>query len=146
MNENEVKEVAENMFQVLKLFQNKMFRPFELAIKCDGGPMQFRILGMLKHRESISMSDIAHEMMVSKQQLTPVIDKMIEAKLVVRENDSRDRRIINISLDEAGREMLAERTREILGMLVERFKVISDEDVKMLGSSLEQIREVLVKL
>ena len=93
MNESEIKNVTTNFFDLIRHLQNKFFRPLEQGIKCEMSPMQFRTLGIISENKTITMSDLANEVCISKQQLTPMIDKLIESNTVERKTDKEDRRI-----------------------------------------------------
>lgn len=146
MNENEIKNVTQNMFSFLRIIKSKLFRPLETAIKCNVSPLQFHILGMLNEKTSMTMTELANDMLISKQQLTPMIDKLIDGNFVVRENDKDDRRIIKISLTDEGRELLQAQTNEVLDILRKKFESVNSEELKKLDAAFKQIYDIMVKL
>lgn len=64
----------------------------------------------------LTMSELAHQMDLTPGTITPLVDKLIEKKLVKREEDSNDRRKIYILLDKKG-EMIGEALLKIHGDL-----------------------------
>lgn len=145
-NENEIKNVTTNFFDLLRLLQNKFFRPMEHMIKCDLSPMQFRTMGIIYAKQSITMSEIANEVLISKQQLTPMIDKMIENNLAERTNDKEDRRIIKISLTPLGIEVVETHKKELLKSLSKKLENLDLEDIVILDIALGQINKIISKL
>lgn len=89
------------------------------------------------------MSELAHEMQISKQQLTPLVDKLINQGLLVKKADENDRRIVRIEVSEQGREMLREMFAEKKADLVERLRLLPDEELAELDRMLKRIHEIL---
>lgn len=146
MRENEIKNVTSNFFNLLRHLQNKFFRPLELIMKCDISPMQFRTMGIICENKTMTMTELANEILISKQQLTPMIDKMIESNIVERTSDKEDRRIIKISLTTYGNELLEDRRNELLKTLSKKFEKLDLADIEKLNTALDQINEIINKL
>jgi DNA-binding MarR family transcriptional regulator len=146
MKEKEIKNAAANFFDLLRHLQNKFFRPLELFIKCDISPMLFRTMGVISEKQTITMSELANEMTISKQQLTPIIDKMIDSSIVERKSDKEDRRIIKISLTSYGSELLENRKNVLLQILSKKFENLALDDMEKLNTALNQINEIINKL
>jgi MarR family transcriptional regulator, organic hydroperoxide resistance regulator len=146
VNENEIKNLTSNFFNLLRQLQNKFFRPLELVMKCDISPMQFRTMGIINEKKTITMSELANEVLISKQQLTPMIDKMIDSNIVERTSDKEDRRIIKISLTPYGNELLEDRKSELLKSLSKKFENLDLEDIAKLNIALDTINKIITKL
>lgn len=146
MNENEIKNVSTNFFDLIRHLQNKFFRPMEQIIKCDISPMQFRTLGIISENKTITMTDLANEVCISKQQLTPMIDKLIDSNTVERKADKEDRRIIKISLTTYGTQLLEERKAKLLNSLSKKFENLSLENIEKLNTALDTINEIISEL
>jgi DNA-binding MarR family transcriptional regulator len=146
MDEKEVKNVSVNFFNLLRHLQNKFFRPLELVMKCDISPMQFRTMGIISEKKTITMSELANEVLISKQQLTPMIDKMIDSNIVERKSDNEDRRIIKINLTPFGVEMLEDRKAELLKSLCKKFENLDLDDIAALNAALDSINKIISKL
>ena len=82
-------------------------------------------------------------MKISKQQITPLICKLIDSGLVVREADEHDRRIVRIEITEAGRETVEDLMQEIKQVFIVKLEVLTDQDLDELGQMLRRIREIL---
>lgn len=85
------------------------------------------------------MTEITNQMLISKPQLTPIIDIMIESNLVVRTNEKDDRRVIKISLTSSGHELLESHKNEMVEMLKTKIDFLHEEDLSCLDSALDQI-------
>ncbi|MFC5995046.1 MarR family winged helix-turn-helix transcriptional regulator [Pseudonocardia hispaniensis] len=64
------------------------------------------VLGVLGHCEGLSHRELAGRLGVTPATLTPVIDALEEAGQLRRERDRHDRRVVRLSLTEAGRDRL----------------------------------------
>jgi len=89
------------------------------------------------------MSEIAAEMKISKQQLTPLIGKLIESNMVIRRNDEQDRRIILIEITEIGKCSFEELKAMIKSTIKDKLAVLPEEDLKELHNILIRLQEIL---
>lgn len=89
------------------------------------------------------MSDLACEMQISKQQLTPLVDKLINQGLLVKKADEHDRRIVRIEVTEQGREMIREMFAEIRADLVEKLRLLPEQELAELDQMLKRMLEIL---
>ncbi|WP_192902750.1 MarR family winged helix-turn-helix transcriptional regulator [Pelotomaculum propionicicum] len=107
---------------------------------------QFRAVSMLCRKGSMSMSEMAKEMKISKQQLTPIVYKLISHGLLVRKTDENDRRVVRIEVTEKGRSMYEKLLPAIKMSLVEKFKKLPAEELAELDQMLKRTQEILNKV
>ncbi len=89
------------------------------------------------------MSELAQEMHISKQQLTPLVYKLINNGLLIRKTDENDRRIVRIEITETGRSKVEEILPEIRMALIEKLKTIPKAELDELGQMLKRIHEII---
>lgn len=89
------------------------------------------------------MSELAGEMQISKQQLTPLVNKLINQGLLAKNEDENDRRIVRIEVTEKGRKMVKEIFAEIKIDLVEKLSLLSEQELAELDQMLKRILEIL---
>jgi DNA-binding MarR family transcriptional regulator len=70
--------------------------------RLDLTPPQFYVLATIGYAGGLPFSDIGEKMMVTVSNLTGIVDRLEEKKLVVRERDARDRRVVRVTLTEKG--------------------------------------------
>lgn len=75
-------------------------------MRASMSPNHYRTLIMLKHFGPDNMGSLAKKIAVSKQQMTPIIDRLAKEELIVRMPSEADRRIINIALTDKGEALL----------------------------------------
>jgi DNA-binding MarR family transcriptional regulator len=92
------------------------------------------------------MSELAHEMMISKQQLTPLVCKLLEQGLLARRADENDRRIVRLEISDRGRKKIAKLIKEGRQDLMKKLSVLPagemDELERMLKRTLEILKNV----
>jgi MarR family transcriptional regulator, 2-MHQ and catechol-resistance regulon repressor len=94
---------------------------------------QFAVLEALYHVGSMTQGEISGKILKSTSNLTTVIDNLERDRLVYRERDTEDRRVIHVHLTEAGREKIEAVLPGHLEALVEEFSVLSASEQEALG-------------
>ncbi|HLI47833.1 MAG TPA: MarR family transcriptional regulator [Chthonomonas sp.] len=114
----------------------------------DALPMaQMRLLWMVYHMPQATMKEFSEKLEVSQSTVTQLADRLIRRGLIVRFHDSKDRRLVRLSLSEQGHRLLEESMEQMHATLQaiwnrlgeeERPKVI--EGLEILGRVAEQFR------
>src|SRR5262245_32731109 len=103
---------------------------------------EFEVLWRLRllAERPASMGEMAAQLLSSPSGLTRLADRLERDGLIARETPRDNRRVVQVTLTERGRAVLAEADREFLETLREAFAShLSDEDV-------EELRRILRKL
>jgi DNA-binding MarR family transcriptional regulator len=135
-----------NLFSLFPLFQKKLMKPENFGDPCDLSHSHFQIILILKEFGILPVSEIGKKLIISRPNMTPLIDKLIKEGLVKRLPSQEDRRIINIDLTDYGQRFLEEHQKMMTNYLKERLSSLSDEDLIQLAASLENIKSVFLKL
>jgi MarR family transcriptional regulator, organic hydroperoxide resistance regulator len=96
-------EIVEALFKIARNFKGKIHEDTENSHLTM---LQCQALECIKKKKDVHMQDIAKHFSTSMPTATSLIDKLITAKLVKRENDSKDRRIVKIFLTKLGDKFL----------------------------------------
>jgi DNA-binding MarR family transcriptional regulator len=104
------------------------------------------IMALLKGEVNLRITDICDRLQIAKAQMTYLIDKLVELELVERKTDTEDRRILNISMTEKGRIFYNNREKDITNAVLEYMAVLSDKEIETLTDSLNNLRDILLKL
>jgi len=70
--------------------------------KVDLTPPQFYVLATIGYAGSLPFGEIGAKMMVTVSNLTGIVDRLEEKKLVTRKRDQNDRRVVHVLLTEKG--------------------------------------------
>lgn len=132
---------SELLVQLAPYIEEEFIKPYD---RSNCSPVQLRtIMALLFKTEPCSMTELAGELKISKQQMTPVIDKLIANGYVERIFNSHDRRIISVALTGRGQEFLEQQKSIIVSQLRTRISKLSENDLRVLYDSLKNIEGIL---
>ena len=69
---------------------------------------QLRLIFILRQGDGVSISSLAQSMGLSPSAMTGIIDRLVRSKLIRRQADRRDRRLVRIFLTPEGKSLLEE--------------------------------------
>jgi len=108
--------------------------------------LHFEIMRVLKDEGTLHPAKIGEKLLIAKAQMTHLIDKLVELEFVKREMCSDDRRTINITLTDKGREVLEEQDNLVINAMQENMSSLTDAELEDLSGSLRKLRDILFKL
>ena len=136
--------IAENLMAIHPLLYKSISKP--LRTKSSITPGGMFVMESLKRYGILSMSDIGKCISMPKPHITVIVDKLIEEGYAVRQNDSKDRRIINISLTDKGLTDFEEIREAISLTLRGKLVLLSEQEQEQLSKASQQLREILVSI
>lgn len=95
---------------------------------------QFGVLETLYHLGSMCQNQIAAKILKSSGNLTMVIDNLEKHGLVRRVRDLEDRRKVQVSLTDEGRQLIAEVFPEQAAAITEEMSALTPQEQETLGS------------
>jgi DNA-binding MarR family transcriptional regulator len=140
---NKVENVAGTFLLLFGEMHEKFTRPGEKIARLRLAPAQFHALSLLFRQRSLTISELASELKISKQQTTPLICRLINSGLVVRKADEHDRRVVRIEINEAGKSTFRELETEVKRVFAAKLEVLPDTDLDELGRMIQRIRVIL---
>lgn len=147
MNRQEIIcETGEYIFNVNMLMHSKLMNFHNMAKISDLPPSHIKVLFFLKKMGEKTMSELAKIMEISKPNLTPIVDRLLEEQLIVRKEGHKDRRKLVVEITEQGEafiHMLHEQAKEKLG---EKLAEMDEEDLLKLHEATRTLTELLKKL
>lgn len=110
------------------------------------GVTQIQLLALrrLHQHTSIGLNELADLMHMSPSTASGVVDRLVQAALVVREHSDHDRRAIVLNLTEEGKQLVTKTSELILNKLSPLLN-LSEEDFHHLLHIHEQLVEMLHK-
>jgi len=103
-------------------------------------------MGVLDESGKLPVSAIGKILMIPKPQMTLFTDKLIKLGLVERLGDASDRRKINLSLTDRGKQTLDEARVLIGDNIRQKLSGLNAEEVRELALSLRKLREIGTKV
>lgn len=138
-----IESIAQNIFNVMPLLRKRLLH-MDVIQSEHGIPLSHvQVLSMLSETGSMSVSEISHRLGIAKPNITPLVDRLIEEKLVDRIRDTQDRRVVNVVILEAGREKLAAIRATIGEQVQEWAQNISAADFRELADALSSLTRIL---
>ena len=131
-------EISEALTKIFKTMKNSM------SFKSKAGEvtmLQFQALWCIKKSQKTHMGDIAKYFSITMPTATSLINKLIDFKLVNRENYRKDRRIVRISLTKDGEKILKDMEKQRETKINKLLSFLSVSDKKDFLKILNKISE-----
>ncbi|MDV4151650.1 MarR family transcriptional regulator [Clostridium sp. AL.422] len=146
MNNNEMMTITDNLLDLFMNIHNKLLNPNQM-IKGSNMPLShMKVIFYLAKKKTMSVSDVAKCLDISKPNMTPIIDKLINEGFVLRYTDPKDRRKYNIELTEKGYIFINEKKLEMKSNLTNRLSFLEENDLMRLDSIINNMNEIISKL
>jgi DNA-binding MarR family transcriptional regulator len=142
---NDLKDrIAVLMLSILPFYHKKIFslRPGVSGTQAA----QYKVLWILTREGILPMSELGKHLFISKPYITTLVDQLIRDGHVERIPDTRDRRVINISITPAGEKHLQRAGVEYKTDIKNILSDLDDNDLEELRQSLEKLHSIFAKI
>lgn len=143
---NKRENTVENFLSLLSFMRGRIFRPAELITRNHLSPLQMHAISILHKEGNVTMTELAERLKISKQQLTSIVNKLIDSGMVVRKADEQDRRLVRLEITDTGRGSFHALHAELKRNFAEKLSQLSDAELDELGQLLTRILEILKKI
>lgn len=146
MQNKQLESIVESLFTIIPILRRDLMR-FEMdEADKDLSPSHLHILFLLEDLGVQPMSEICRRMQINKSNLTPLVQKLIDRKLVQRISDAKDRRLVKAELTSSGSDFLDKIKGAMAADLKSKVEGLGAEELQRLSSSLADVKNVLMKL
>jgi len=104
-------------------------------------PPQFYVLATIGYAGGLPFGEIGAKMMVTVSNLTGIVDRLEEKKLVVRKRDDRDRRVVHVVLTDKGTKLYKSTIPVFEKSIAQIFARIESPQQKELSTLLRRLNE-----
>lgn len=148
MISRKIEQTVESLFMIIPLLKRKLLKTESqpLSGKSDLNASHLQILFMLDDVGAQSISETVANLGIIKNNITPLIEKLVTKGYVERLHNPADRRFININLTEAGKVYIEHIKGLFASNVKEKMAALSDEDLDCLLSSIQNIKGILTKI
>ncbi|MBI5680660.1 MAG: MarR family transcriptional regulator [Methanobacterium sp.] len=148
MKDEEFEKLVDNLLIYYPLFYRKIKTSMspEKSLKYGKTDGYYQILGMLMISGPLPISQIGRKLYISKPNMTPLIDKLVNDKMVNRLRSKKDRRIINIEITEHGKEFMFEARKMVEENIKNNLSNLTNMDLEILNESLRNIKKLSLKI
>jgi len=144
-NQRKLEDIADDILDSFPIFFRRVSRegPHPGSRKFD--PSRIVLRAVWKHGP-LRMSEIGKHMGISKPYMTLLVNKLISEGLVERVSDADDRRVVNVTITEAGRDAIREFSRTAREAVIKNLSSLDSGDISSLHESMKRIRSITSKL
>ncbi len=137
--------IPTTLFDIMMILHKKIFNPAALARDTKISPAQFSIMFYLLKTSNPSVTEIAQKLHISKPNMTPLLDSLIELGYITRARDLKDRRILRVNLTEEGKKFY-DQIREFNAQTLEKgLAALSEAEISEMALHAERLLELLKK-
>jgi len=136
--------IAVLMLSILPFYHKKIFR---LRHGVSGmQEAQYKVLWILMREGILPMSELGKHLYISKPYMTALVDQLIKDGYVERIPDTRDRRVINISISPLGKKHLQQAGGEYKADIKNILSDLNENDLEELCQSLEKLHSIFARI
>lgn len=139
-------QTADRLLAVFPLIKRKLMPPMQV-LHCEGlHHTHFIILRMLQEKHNIRPTDLAKEMGIQKSNITPLLNKILEHKLIEKRRDEKDKRVMYVLLTEAGERFLQEQNGLFHESVAGKLQSLEAGDLDTLSTAVHSLEKILLKI
>lgn len=112
--------------------------------ECGQSPAQLHVLGLLNELGPTTVSRVATQMGVTPPSASGIIDRMVDGGLVDRERSDEDRRVVTVTLTDAGRAALQASLGGRREMLERVLTQLDDDELRDTVRVIERLEQAIV--
>lgn len=154
MTYSKLSETSDLLLNFLSLVRNDLFidsifiknLPAKYISDISLPPSHIKVILYLEKVKSSPISQIANKLNISKSNMTPIIDRLIELNLVNRYSDNNDRRVLRVELTPKALELFEFLKSIANDAIKDKISSLSDDDLDALSDSLHTLTSILSKL
>ncbi len=146
MKDTDTLEILNELMD-LSIFMKKMIiRPIETNSVVNISGLQMHTLCVLDKFNSINMTNLAKELMITKQQTTGIVNNLVNKGYINREVNPDNRKEILLSITESGNDTINTIKNHMTDKLYKYFNVLGYEDKRNIIESSKTIKETIKKI
>lgn len=138
--------LAEDLFHTIPVLHDQLVKPFESMFREELSPMQFYTLIALHRNHCMTMTELACHFGISKQQMTKIINNLVDLEIVCRIPDPADRRLVKIRPTKKAFSYIQKYQEEICRQILCSLHQLDERDLQDLSDALGVIYTILPKL
>ena len=140
-------DMAAKILATFPLFMHKVFHDFHPGSGAlELNKTHMKALMIIYIENNPYMTKVCYHMNMEKGSLTPVIDRLIEMKLVERRRNPEDRRKVNLHLTELGQSLVQANLHRAHRHILEKLKHLPEEEMQRFKKALLDLHEITLKL
>lgn len=132
--------------QWMDTFMHRSMGGWVRFVKSSGFSMpQFMLLMHIRYKEPYSISDLSEKMDITTAASSQLVDKLVQAELLVRTEDPSDRRSKQVALTDRGKDLIEQGIQERYRWVDELEETLSAEEKEKVVEAMEILMKNLPK-
>ena len=145
MAEVDIDRILENMFNIMLVIHKKILR-MDLELETVNlNRLHVAIMGLL-NTSNMTMTELAKALMMTKPQLTHLVETLVTLGFVERLPDARDRRVIHLTLTKNGGIKFKGLRAKLKENIKQKLASLAPEELGQMAVTLEALRNIVGKL
>ena len=140
-----IEKLTRSFIQLFGAINRNLIREPEDSVKATN-PGQSALLFVLRKTGAANMSTLGKLLVVSKPNITFLVDRLEEKEMIRRVRNMADRRSITIELTDKGRQFVDEREAFVEGRIKRKLNKLEEKDLKNLENAVGIVLSILEKL
>lgn len=146
-NTDSEKTASEKIFETFPFFMHTIMHDFPFQeLQSELNKTQARAIHIISFYEKTTMGKVCSRMNMEKGSFTTVVDGLIEKGFVQRERDKNDRRKVNVTLTEKGKEQVVLFERKIEEHIRDKLSVLTTEEKQIFYRAVDDLARLVQKL
>lgn len=141
-----LENISENILGLFPIVKKKFLTYGPLDFPLHLSPNNFQVLLLLREVRSSTVSDLSKQLNVSRPNMTPLLDKLVEHGLADRQSCDSDRRVVNVAITEEGDAFCEQVFHTFSRKIQERLVFLPEEELLHLSEILIELKQILLKI
>lgn len=143
-NSRKLSDIYFDLFEIMMTYNHKLWRTAALPLPLN----HFAVMYYLFEKENTfaTVTELAKHLSISKQQMSPIIDKLVKKEFIKKTCLSKDRRYNQISLSEKGRKFLKEHRQSQRLIFMKCTTDLSNSDTEKFDESVQIVKKMMAKI
>ena len=138
-------ETTNELLKLILQIEKKLVKPTQQALKGKLSPIQFYTLFVLSEKSMIR-NELSTKVGISKQQLTPIIDKLLECRFIMKKQDTVNKKSMIISLTDEGKAFLDDQRNYLLDHLKVQISKLDKDNMLSLEKIVIEMNKIMDKI
>lgn len=144
MDNNDLDEIFTGLLTVFPLFRKKISKiGDDILINKEISRAHVNLMEILREKGSCTMTELGRLLIVSKPNITTLVDKLVGLEMVRRSFDENDRRLIYIELTDNGRDFLSELREMMKGNFGKSLLKFTDDELVLFKETINNMKRLI---
>lgn len=140
------KDIVKDIFKLSFLLSYKLVNYKKIIKNEEIPPSHIKVLYYLNYNKVAIISDLSLVLGISKPNMTPIVDKLIDLKYIKKESCQKDKRKIYLVLTEVGIKFLKDIDKKVMKNIEGKINSLNDKDLENMGELIVDLNEIIDKI